>query len=56
MILKNFFKEWRKLVKYVGLIFRFSRIFLGDKEFNKKCYVKYFKNVVNNKICFICKG
>lgn len=56
MTLKNPPKEWRKSAKYVGLIPRFSRIFLGDKEFNKKRYAKHLKNVVNNKICPTCKG
>lgn len=56
MTLKNPPKEWRKSAKYVGLIPRFSRIFLGDKEFNKKRYAKHLKNVVNNKICSTCKG
>ncbi|WP_391200350.1 ATP-binding cassette domain-containing protein [Staphylococcus epidermidis] len=56
MTLKNPPKEWRKSAKYVGLIHRFSRIFLGDKEFNKKRYAKHLKNVVNNKICPTCKG
>ena len=43
MTLKNPPKEWRKSAKYVGLIPRFSRIFLGDKEFNKKRYAKHLK-------------
>ncbi|WP_440866010.1 ATP-binding cassette domain-containing protein [Staphylococcus shinii] len=49
-------EEWRKSAKYVGLIPRFRRIFLGDKEFNKKRYAKHLKNVVENKICPTCNG
>ncbi|AYU56327.1 ATP-binding cassette domain-containing protein [Staphylococcus debuckii] len=56
MKLKNPPKEWRKSAKYVGLIPRFSRIFLGDKEFNKKRYAKHLKNVVTNKVCPTCHG
>ena len=56
MTLKNPPDEWRKSAKYVGLIPRFSRIFLGDKEFNKKRYAKHLKSVVTNKICPTCKG
>ncbi|MEX2959513.1 ATP-binding cassette domain-containing protein [Staphylococcus pasteuri] len=54
--LKNPPEEWRKSAKYVGLIPRFRRIFLGDKEFNKKRYAKHLKNVVENKICPTCNG
>ena len=36
-------KEWRKSAKYVGLIPRFSRIFLGDKEFNKNAMPNILK-------------
>lgn len=54
--LKNPPKEWRKSAKYVGLIPRFRRIFLGDKEFNKKRYAKHLKNVVENKVCPTCNG
>ena len=56
MTLKILLKNGEKSAKYVGLIPRFSRIFLGDKEFNKKRYAKHLKNVVNNKICPTCKG
>ncbi|MBL0848354.1 MULTISPECIES: ATP-binding cassette domain-containing protein [Mammaliicoccus] len=49
-------EEWRKSAKYVGLIPRFRRIFLGDKEFNKKRYAKHLKNVVETKICPTCNG
>ena len=41
--IKNPPEEWRKSAKYVGLIPRFRRIFLGDKEFNKKRYAKHLK-------------
>lgn len=54
--LKNPPEEWRKSAKYVGLIPRFRRIFLGDKEFNKKRYAKHLKNVVENKVCPTCNG
>lgn len=54
--LKKTPEEWRKSAKYVGLIPRFRRIFLGDKEFNKKRYAKHLKNVVENKICLTCNG
>lgn len=54
--LKNPPEEWRKSAKYVGLILRFRRIFLGDKEFNKKRYAKHLKNVVENKVCPTCNG
>ncbi|MCI2774056.1 ATP-binding cassette domain-containing protein [Staphylococcus petrasii] len=54
--LKNPPKEWRKSAKYVGLIPRFRRIFLGDKETNKKRYAKHLKNVVENKVCPTCNG
>ena len=54
--LKNPPEEWRKSAKYVGLIPRFRRIFLGDKEFNKKRYAKHLKNVVENKTCPTCNG
>ena len=43
-----------KSAKYVGLIPRFSRIFLGDKNLIKR-YINILK-VVNNKICPTCKG
>lgn len=56
MKLKNPPEEWRKSAKYVGLIPRFSRIFLGDKEFNKKRYAKHLKHVVTNKVCPTCHG
>ncbi|WP_278925899.1 excinuclease ABC subunit UvrA [Staphylococcus auricularis] len=56
MKLENPPKEWRKSAKYVGLIHRFSRIFLGDKEFNKKRYAKHLKHVVTNKVCPTCHG
>lgn len=49
-------EEWRKSAKYVGLIPRFRRIFLGDKETNKKRYAKHLKNVVENKVCPTCNG
>lgn len=54
--LKNPPEEWRKSAKYVGLIPRFRRIFLGDKETNKKRYAKHLKNVVENKVCPTCNG
>ncbi len=54
--LKNPPEEWRKSAKYVGLIPRFRRIFLGDKEFNKKRYAKHLKNIVENKVCPTCNG
>ncbi|MCG2292538.1 excinuclease ABC subunit UvrA [Staphylococcus epidermidis] len=54
--LKNPAEEWRKSAKYVGLIPRFRRIFLGDKETNKKRYAKHLKNVVENKVCPTCNG
>lgn len=54
--LKNPLEEWRKSAKYVGLIPRFRRIFLGDKETNKKRYAKHLKNVVENKVCPTCNG
>lgn len=56
MKLKSPPKEWPKSAKYVGLIPRFSRIFLGDKEFNKKRYARHLKKVVTNKICPTCGG
>lgn len=56
MKLKNPPKAWRKSAKYVGLIPRFSRIFLGDKEFAKKRYAKHLKNVVTTKVCPTCHG
>lgn len=54
--LKNPPEEWRKSAKYVGLIPRFRRILLGDKETNKKRYAKHLKNVVENKVCPTCNG
>ena len=54
--LKNPPEEWRKSAKCVGLIPRFRRILLGDKEFNKKRYAKHLKNVVENKVCPTCNG
>lgn len=54
--LKNPPKEWRKTAKYVGLIPRFSRIFLGDKTFAKKRYARHLKHVVTTKTCPVCEG
>ncbi|MCP6468020.1 hypothetical protein NL473_28520, partial [Klebsiella pneumoniae] len=54
--LKNPPKEWRKTAKYVGLIPRFSRIFLGDKTFAKKRYARHLKHVVTTKTCLVCEG
>ena len=41
--IKNPPEEWRKSAKYVGLIPRFRRIFLGDKEFNKNVMLNILK-------------